>query len=100
MLNYFPYFIILLSGILYIMLYIVKSRDSLVGIAVGYGMDSRGSRVRFLVEAGNFSLHRVQNDSEAQPASYPMGARILFLRVNRPGREAEHSLPSSAEVKD
>jgi hypothetical protein len=29
-----------------------------------------------------------------------MGARILFLRVNRPGREAEHSLPSSAEVKD
>jgi len=24
----------------------------------------------------------------------------LFLRVGRPGREADHSLPSSAEVKE
>jgi hypothetical protein len=34
-----------------------KSRDSSVGIALGYGMDHRGSRVRFPVGAGNFSLH-------------------------------------------
>jgi hypothetical protein len=37
-------------------LVISKSRDSSVGIALGYGLDDRGSRVRFPVEAGNFSL--------------------------------------------
>jgi hypothetical protein len=55
------------------------SRDSSVGIALGYGLDDRGSRVRFPEEAGNFSLHhRVQNGSGAHPASYPMGTRGFF----------------------
>jgi hypothetical protein len=37
------------------------------------------SRVRFLAEAGNFSLHhRVQNGSGAHLASYPMGTRGSF----------------------
>jgi hypothetical protein len=36
----------------------------LVGIALGYGLDDRGSGVRFPAGAGNFSLHhRVQNGS-------------------------------------
>jgi hypothetical protein len=53
--------------------------DSSVGIALGYGLDDRGSRVRFPVGAGNFSLHHhVQNGSGAHPASYPMGARDAF----------------------
>jgi hypothetical protein len=57
-----------------------KSRDSSVGIALGYGLDERGSRFRFPVGAGNFSLHhRVQNGSGAHPASYPMGTRGSFL---------------------
>jgi len=35
---------------------------SLVGIATGYGLDDRGSRVWFPAGAGNLSLHhRVQN---------------------------------------
>jgi hypothetical protein len=35
-----------------------KSRhDSSVGIELGYGLDDRGSRVRFAAGAGNFSLH-------------------------------------------
>jgi hypothetical protein len=56
-----------------------KSRDSSVGIAMGYGLDDRGSGVRFPAEAGNFSLHhRVQNGSGAHPASYPMGTRGSF----------------------
>jgi hypothetical protein len=56
-----------------------KSRDSSVGIALGYGLDDRGSRVRFPAGAGNFSLHhRVQNGSGAYPASYPMGTRGSF----------------------
>jgi hypothetical protein len=48
----------------------VMSRDSSVGIALGYGLDDRGSRVRFPAGAGNFSLHhRIQNGSGAHPAS-------------------------------
>jgi hypothetical protein len=56
-----------------------KSCVSLVGIALGYGLDDRGSRVRFPVGAGNFSLrHGVQNGSGAHPASYSMGTGISF----------------------
>jgi hypothetical protein len=48
----------------------------LSGVALGYGLDDRGSRVRFPSGAGNFSLHhRVQNGSGALPTSYPMGTR-------------------------
>jgi hypothetical protein len=57
----------------------VKSRDSSVGMVLGYGLDSRGSRVRFPVGAGNISLHhRLQKCSGAHPASYPMGTRGSF----------------------
>jgi hypothetical protein len=57
----------------------MASRNSSVGIALGYGLDDRGSRVLFPAEAGNFSLHyRVQNGSGAHPASYPMGTRGSF----------------------
>jgi hypothetical protein len=38
---------------------ILYSRDSSVGIALGYGLDDRDSRARFPAGAGNFSLHRV-----------------------------------------
>jgi hypothetical protein len=57
----------------------VAKGDNSVGIALGYGLDDRGSRFRFPVGAGNFSLHhRVQNGSEAHPASCPMGTRGSF----------------------
>jgi hypothetical protein len=50
------------------------------GIALGYGLDDRGSRIRFPAGAGNFSLHhRVQNGCGTHPVSYPMGTRALFL---------------------
>jgi hypothetical protein len=56
-----------------------ESRDSSVGIALGYGLDDRGSRVRFPAGAENFSLHhRVQNGSGTHPASNPMGTRGSF----------------------
>jgi hypothetical protein len=55
--------------------------------------------VLFPVGAGNFSIqHRVQIGSGAHPGSYPRGTRAL--EVKRPGREADYSLPSSAEVKE
>jgi len=61
----------------------------------------RGSRFRFPARAGNFSLHhRFQNGSGAHPASYPMDNRVSFLGVKRPGREANHSPTSSAEVEE
>jgi hypothetical protein len=72
---------------------------SSVSIALGYGLDDRGSRVRFPVGAGNFSLHHcIQNGSgPTQPIQWVPGA--LYLGVKRPGREADHSPPSSAEFK-
>jgi hypothetical protein len=51
--------------------------------------------------AGNFSLrHHVQTDPGAHPTSYPKVTGDLPLGVKRPGREGDHSTPSSAEVKE
>jgi hypothetical protein len=73
---------------------VLKSHDSLVGIALGYVLDDWGSRVWCPAGAGNFSLHhRVQN------GSYTIGTSALPLGVKRPGREADHSPLSSAEIK-
>jgi hypothetical protein len=56
--------------------------------------------VRFLPGAGNFfSSSRVQDGFATHKTCYPkIGS--LFPGVNRPGREADHSLPSSAEIKN
>jgi hypothetical protein len=55
------------------------SRDSSVGIASGYGLDSRCSGVRFLAGAVKFSLlYRLQIGCGARPASYPMGTGSSF----------------------
>jgi hypothetical protein len=65
-------------------------RDSSVGIALGYGLDDRGSRVRFPAGAGNSLRHRVhlvQNGSGAHPASSPMGTGVSF-----PGDKAAGAL--------
>jgi hypothetical protein len=60
-------------------LFSFNSRDSSVGMALGYGLDDRGCRVRFPSGTGNFSLHhQVQNGSGAHPASYPMGTGGSF----------------------
>jgi hypothetical protein len=69
----------------------LKSRDSSVGVALGYGLDDRGSRVRFPAGAGNFSLHhRVQNDSGAHTASYPVGTRGSFPGYKAAGAWSWH----------
>jgi hypothetical protein len=44
-------------------------------------------------------LHVVQTGSGVHPTSYPTGTEALFPGVKRPGREADHSPPASAEVK-
>jgi hypothetical protein len=59
------------------------------------------SRVRVPTGGGNLHLHHhVQTGSGAHPASYPTDTRGSFPGVKRPGREADHSPPSSAKVKE
>jgi hypothetical protein len=56
-----------------------KSRNNSVGIALGYGLGDRGSRILIPTGILNFSFHhRVQNGSGGHPASYPMGTRRSF----------------------
>jgi hypothetical protein len=50
-------------------------QDSSVGIATAL---QAGFRVRFTVEASDFSLHNVQTGSEAHPAPYKMGTGDFF----------------------
>jgi hypothetical protein len=70
---------------------------NLTGIALGYGLDDRDSRVPVLAAAGNFSLHLLWGPSSLLFNGY----RELFpWGLKRPGREADHSPPSSAEVKN
>jgi hypothetical protein len=45
-------------------------------------------------------LDVVQTGSGAHPASYTIGTDALFPGVKRPRREADHSPPVSAEVKN
>jgi hypothetical protein len=72
-----------------------------VGVATGYGLDDQMIGVRFLAGAGNFFLrHRVRTCSGTHPASYPMGTESSFPAGKAAGREADHSPPSSPEVKE
>jgi hypothetical protein len=51
--------------------------------------------------AGNFFPHHpVQAGSGAHPASYPVGTRDSLPGDKRSGREANHSPPSSAGVRN
>jgi hypothetical protein len=66
----------------------------------GYGLDYRAIEVRFPVRAKDFSSSVcAQTSSRAHPASCPMCTGGSFLGGKaRPGRDADHSPPSSAEV--
>jgi hypothetical protein len=72
------------------------SRDSLVGIATGWT-----AKVRFPAEARySFLFHIVQAESGVHPVSYPMDTGYFPWGVKKPGREADHSPPPNAEVKN
>jgi hypothetical protein len=65
-----------------------------------YGLYDRGS-IQGKVNYGIFSLrYGAQTDSEAHPPFYLMGTETITLEVKRPGREADHSPPSSTETKN
>jgi hypothetical protein len=88
------------SGVPGVLWHMIRQALFLV-ISLDYGLDDRGSRVQFPAGAENFSLHhRVQDGSGAHPASYPMCTSGSFRGVKRPGREADDSPPSSAEINE
>jgi hypothetical protein len=77
-----------------------KSRGSSGSIVSDYGLD-RAIEVRSPTGSDFSSSLCVQTGSGAHPASYPMGAGGSFPGGKaRPGRDADHSPPCSAEVKN
>jgi hypothetical protein len=67
-----------------------------------YGLDDRAIEVRSPTGAEDFSFSPcVQTGSGSHPASCPMctGGPFPWGKA-RPGRDADHSPPSSAEVKN
>jgi hypothetical protein len=78
----------------------VWSRGISVSIVSGYGLDDRAIEVRSPAGAKDFSSNLcVQTNCGAHPASCTMGNGGPFPGGKaRPGRDADHSPPSSAEV--
>jgi hypothetical protein len=76
------------------------SRDSVVVIATGYVLDDRGVGVRVPVGSKIFfsTSSRPTLGSTQPPTQWVPGA--LSPGVKRPGREADHSPPDSAEDLD
>jgi hypothetical protein len=81
---------------------ILHHTSSSVSIVPGYGLDDRAIEVRSPAEAKDFSCSLcVQTGTGAHPASCTMGTGVIFLGAKaRPGRDADHSPPSSAEVEN
>jgi hypothetical protein len=73
-----------------------RSWDSVVGIAIGYGLDGRGVGVR--VPVGSRIFCTSPNRLWGPPNLLSNGYGAPSLGVKRPGREADHSPPASAEV--
>jgi hypothetical protein len=78
-----------------------KGHDSSVGRALGYGLNDRNFRVRSRRGLGIF-LFTTASRTALGPTKPPIprlpGA--LSLGIKRTGREADHSPPSRAEVKE
>jgi hypothetical protein len=72
------------------------SRNSSVGIATGYGVDSLGS---IPGSARVFSSPRCPDQLSGPTSLLSNGYQGLSPGVKRQGHEADHSPPCSAEVK-
>jgi hypothetical protein len=79
----------------------MMSHGSSCSIVSDYRLDDREIEVRSPTGAEDFSSSPcVQTGSGANPASYPVGTGGSFPGGKaRLGRDADHSPPSSAEVK-
>jgi hypothetical protein len=71
-----------------------------IGTATGYGLDDRRVRVRVPVGSNTFLLlHVVKTGFGVHLISYSMGTGAFSPGVKRQGSKANHSPPTSAEVK-
>jgi hypothetical protein len=73
--------------------------DSAVGIATAYGLGDRAVGVQIPVGSRIFSSPRHPDRLLGPPNLYPMSTGGSFPGGKRPGHEADHSPPTSAEVK-
>jgi hypothetical protein len=87
-------------GIYQYILHPFRSRVSSGSIVSDYGLDDRAIGVRSLAGEKDFSfILCVQTGSRAHPASCKMGTEGPFPGGKaRPGRDADHSPASNAEV--
>jgi hypothetical protein len=71
----------------------------LSGIALGWGLDDRGFESR---QGLGIFLFTTVSRQALEPTQPPIQwvPRALSLGIKWPGREADHSLPSSAEIKN
>jgi hypothetical protein len=67
-----------------------------------YGLDDRAIGIRFPAGAKDFYSNLcAQTGSKAHSASCTMGTGVLLPGIKaQPGRDADHSPPSSAEVEN
>jgi hypothetical protein len=75
---------------------IIGSRGSSGSTVSDYGLDDRAIEIRSPTGTDFSFSPCVQTGSGAHPASYPMGTE---RGKARPGRDADHSPPFSAEIK-
>jgi hypothetical protein len=82
---------------IYSISFVKRSRGSVVGIATGYGLDDIVVGFQSPVGSRILSSPRRPYRLWGPPSLLSNGYQGLFLRGG--GREADHSLPTSAEVK-
>jgi hypothetical protein len=82
--------------------YIYVRGGSSGSIVSDYGLDDRAIKVRSRTGEEDFSSSPcVQTGSGAHPVSYPLSSGGSFPGSKAwPGRDADHSPPSSAEAKN
>jgi hypothetical protein len=76
----------------------MRSQDGVVGIVTGYRLDGQGVGVGVLVGSRTFCSPR-HPDRLWGPPNLIFRGGGLSPGVKRPGLEADHSPPTSAEVK-
>jgi len=78
---------------------LVSNTKPQISIVTRLGLDDQGSIPGRGIRIYS-PRHRVQTGSGSRTASYPMGTGGFLPGVKRQGRKADHSPPSSAEVKE
>jgi hypothetical protein len=76
----------------------IRSQDSSLSIVMHYRLDGQD----LIPGKGKICLFStaIRPLLEAHPASYPVSNGEISLEVKWPGHKADHSPPSSAEVKN